>query len=34
MFNNEFYRQIDGVAKGSPLGPPLADIFMCSFESK
>ena len=34
MFNNKFYRQIDGVAKESPLDPPLADIFVCNFESK
>ena len=34
MFNNKFYRQIDGVAMGSPLGPALANIFMCSFENK
>lgn len=27
-FNGKFYRQIDGVAMGSPLGPILADIFM------
>ena len=34
MFNNKFYKQIDGVAVGSPLGPVLAKIFMCSFENK
>ena len=28
MFDGTFYRQIDGVAMGSPLGPVLADIFM------
>ena len=26
--------QIDGVAMGSPLGPFLANIFMCDFEEK
>ena len=34
MFNNKFYKQIDGVAMGSPLGPALANIFMCNFEKK
>ena len=34
MFNNKFYKQIDGVAIGSPLGPALANIFMCNFENK
>ena len=31
-FNGEIYRQIDGVAMGSPLGPLLADIFMGKLE--
>ena len=34
MFNNKFYKQIDGVAMGSPLRPALTNIFMCSFEKK
>ena len=34
MFNNKFYKQIDSVAMGSPLGPALAKIFMCNFENK
>ena len=34
MFNNKFYKQIDGVAMGSPLGPALANILMCNFENK
>ena len=34
MFNIKFYKQIDGVAKESPLGPALANTFMCSFENK
>ena len=32
-FNNKYYKQVDGVAMGSLLGPALANIFMCSFES-
>ena len=27
MFNNKFYKKIDGVDMGSPLGPALANIF-------
>ena len=34
MFNNKYYKQVDGVAMGSPLGPVLANVFMCNFESK
>ena len=34
IFNNKFYKQIDGVAMWSPLGPALANIFMCSFKNK
>ena len=33
-FNNKYYKQVDGVAMGSPLVPALANIFICSFESK
>ncbi|CAH8544682.1 unnamed protein product [Dicrocoelium dendriticum] len=32
LFNGELYRQCDGVAMGSPLGPLLADIFMGMLE--
>ena len=34
MFNKKFYKQIDGVAMGSPSGAALANIFMGSFENK
>ena len=33
-FNGEMYRQKDGVAMGSPLGPTLANIFMGYLEEK
>ena len=33
-FNNKYYKQLNGVAMRSPLGPALANIFMCSFKSK
>ena len=34
VFNGHYYDQIDGVAMRSPLGPVLANIFMCDFEQK
>ena len=33
-FNNIMYRQIDGVAMGSPLGPAVANVFIGYCESK
>ena len=32
-FDNSIYRQVDGVAMGSPLGPVLANIFMAHLEN-
>lgn len=32
-FNNKLYKQIDGVAMGSPLGPCLANAFLCFHET-
>ena len=29
LFDQKYYSQIDGVAMGSPLGPTLANIFLC-----
>ena len=34
MFNGNLYEQTDGVAMESPLGPLLANVFMCSIEDK
>ena len=34
IFDGKYYRQIDGVAMGNPLGPTMANIFMCHFEKK
>lgn len=33
-FDSNTYKQIDGVAMGSPLGPTLANAFMCHMEEK
>ena len=32
IFDNTLYKQIDGVAMGSPLEPTLADAFLCHYE--
>lgn len=34
QFNNQYYRQKEGLAMGSPLSPLMADIFMDNFENK
>ena len=34
MFNNKYYKQMDGAAMGSLLGSALANIFICRFESR
>ena len=34
LFNDVYYRQIDGVAMGSPLGPTLANLFSVYHERK
>ena len=34
VFNGQLYDQLDGVAMGSPLGPSMANIFMCALEQK
>ena len=34
IFDNNVYKQIDGMAMGSPLGPIFANIFMCFLEEK
>ena len=33
IFDEKFYEQCDDVAMGSPLGPTLANVFMCHFEN-
>ena len=33
LYNGHYYRQIDGVAMGSPLGPVLANAFLCHHEA-
>ena len=32
--DGELYDQVDGVAMGSPLGPILANMFMCALEKR
>ena len=32
LFDNKYYSQIDGVAMGCPLGPTLANVFLCYHE--
>ena len=32
FYNNELYKQIDGVSMGSPLGPVLSNIIMTELE--
>ena len=34
QFNGDLYKQVDGVAMGSPLGPLTAHTFTCSIEEK
>ena len=34
IFNEVLYKQEDGVAMGSPLGPTLANAFLCFYERK
>ena len=33
LFDQEFYKQLDGVAMGLLLGPTLANVFLCYHES-
>ena len=34
LFDGKVYNQVDGVAMSSPLGPVMANIFMCELERK
>ena len=34
MFNDILYKQQDGVAMGSPLGPTMANVFLSFYEMK
>jgi len=34
QFEGNLYEQVDGVAMGSPLGPLMANAFMCNTEEK
>ena len=33
IFEQKYYKQCDDVAMGSPMGPTLANVFMCHFEN-
>ena len=33
IYDGKFYEQCDGLAMGSPLGPTLANVFVCHFEN-
>ena len=33
IFDHKLYKQVDGVAMGSPLGPTLANAFLCHYEN-
>ena len=34
QFDGKLYEEIDGVAMGSPLGPLMANAFLCSIKEK
>ena len=34
VFDGEYYIEVDGVAMGFPLGPTLANAFLCYYEKK
>ena len=34
LFNDVYYKQVNGVAMGSPLGPTLANLFLVYYEHK
>ena len=34
LYNDVYYKQVDGVAMGSPLGPALANLFLVYYELK
>ena len=34
IYNDKLFKQTNGVAMGSPLGPFLANIFLCQYETK
>ena len=34
IFGDQLFKQVDGVAMGSPVGPTLANLFLCYHESK